>query len=254
MLGGTDKPEDVAAILAWFKEDPRRLPAIASVSGGGSSAAANTTQGTTFITLSDLTTAHLTSAPQSGDQSDPQFAWQRAMAMIRSSFVQIRGPWPDAASGGDDVDEDDVEGLSERASAQQRAKDKSRRNFSELLEVILDPALKGGAAPLALSLAHFLTDRIRPETHEVQSWVRRISNPALQGWIMSSVRMSAVSQSEADGRFSGWCNPSMKKRRNSYSRCGTAILNGHLVAKVGIPLQQYQSLTRLAVEVGKLEA
>ncbi|MBP0485049.1 hypothetical protein [Sagittula salina] len=174
MLGGTDTPEDVAAILAWFKEDPRRLPAIASVSGGGSSAAANTTQGTTFITLSDLTTAHLTSAPQSGDLSDPQFAWQRAMAMIRSSFVQIRGPWPDAASGGDDVDEDDVEGLSERASAQQRAKDKSRRNFSELLEVILDPALKGGAAPLALSLAHFLTDRIRPETHEVQSWVRRI--------------------------------------------------------------------------------
>ncbi|MGC9446873.1 hypothetical protein [Cereibacter johrii] len=56
MLGGTDTPEDMAAILARFKEDPRRLPAIASVSGGGSSAAENTTQGTTFITLSDLTT------------------------------------------------------------------------------------------------------------------------------------------------------------------------------------------------------
>lgn len=26
MLGGTDTPEDVAAILAWFKEDPRLLP------------------------------------------------------------------------------------------------------------------------------------------------------------------------------------------------------------------------------------
>lgn len=173
MLGGTDTPDDVAAILAWFKEDTSRLPALASVSGGRS-VAENVSQGTTFVTLGDLTSAHFTSTPKSGIESDPQLAWQRAMAMIRTSFAQIRGPWQDLSSGGDDVDEDDVEGLSEKVSSQRKAKDKSRKAFVDLLDVILDPAAKGSMAPIALSLAHFLTDRIRPEPREVQSWVQRI--------------------------------------------------------------------------------
>ncbi len=186
MLGGTDTPDDVAAILAWFKEDTSRLPAIASVSGGRP-LAANANQSATFVTLGDLTSAHFASMPKSGVESDPQLAWQRAMAMIRSSFAQIRGPWQDASSGGDDVDEDDVEGLSEKVSIQQKGKEKSRKNFADLLDVILDPAANGSMAPIALSLAHFLTDRIRPEPREVQSWVQRILS-----------QISEVSGPEAD--------------------------------------------------------
>lgn len=173
MLGGTETPEDVAAILAWFKEDPRRLPVIAPVGGSGQ-AGATSAKGPTFVTLSDLAAAHLSSAQVSGVESDPQFAWQRALSMIRSSFIEIRGQWHETASGGDDIDEDDIDALSDRTSAIRRANEKSRRHFSELLDVILDPAARGAAVPIALSLAHYLTDRLRPERHEVQSWVQRI--------------------------------------------------------------------------------
>jgi hypothetical protein len=186
MLSGTETPEDVAAILAWFKDDPGRLPVIASLSGAGS-AATNGTHGSTFVTLGDLATAHLTSATVSGVGSGQQFAWQRAMAMIRASFIEVRGPWHEAASGGDDADEDDVDALSARTFANLRANEKSRRYFAELLDAVLAPSAREGAVPIALSLAHFLAHRLRPERHEVQSWVQRILH-----------RVSDLSGPEAD--------------------------------------------------------
>lgn len=173
MLGGTETPEDVAAILAWFKEDPARLPVMVPITGSGPTAA-NSAQGSNIVTLHDLAMAHLTSDSVLGVGSDPQFAWQRAMAMIRSSFIELRGPWHEGAAGSDDVEEDDIDALGDLASANRRANEKSRRYFSELLDVILDPEAKGAAVPIALYLAHFLTDRLRPERHEVQSWVQRI--------------------------------------------------------------------------------
>ena len=173
MLGGTETPEDVAAILAWFKEDPGRLPAIAPLGGAGQ-AAANGAQGSVFVTLGDLATAHLATATAPGVESGQHFAWQRAMAMIRASFIEVRCPWREAASGDDDADEDDVDALSARTSADQRANDKSRRYFGELLDAILAPSAMGNSAQFALSLAHFLADRLRPERHEVLSWVQRI--------------------------------------------------------------------------------
>lgn len=186
MLSGTETPEDVAAILAWFKDDPGRLPVIAPLTGAGL-AAAHGAQGSPFVTLGDLATAHLTSAISSNEGGSQQFAWQRAMAMIRASFIEVRGPWHEAASGDDGADEDDLESQSARLSANLRANEKSRRYFAELLDVILAPSAREGTVQIALSLAHFLADRLRPERHEVQSWVQRILH-----------RVSALSGPEAD--------------------------------------------------------
>jgi len=176
MLGGTETPEDVTAILAWFKEDPARLPRSATI-GGWSRSANEPNRSATFVTSEDLASAHLNPLLSKGvHDSGGQFAWQRAMAMIRATFSQVRGPWLNVDATDDNDEEEDASTQASRFARDEKNKDKSRKIFDELLDVILDPASKGKDAPLALSLAHFLTDRIRPERHEVQSWVQRILN------------------------------------------------------------------------------
>lgn len=175
MLAGTETPGDVAAILSWFKEDPTRLPSLSTIGAAGP-LVEEATRNSTFVSLSDLANAHLSPHLGDGGTSGNQFAWQRAMSMIRASFSQIRGPWLNADASDDDDEEEDAAAQRERIESNQKHNHRSRKEFTELLDVILNPASEGKYAPLALSLAHFLTDRMRPERNEVQSWVHRILN------------------------------------------------------------------------------
>lgn len=174
MLGGTETPADVAAILAWFKEDPARLP-TASVIGPGGHSADDSAHGATFVSLVDLAAAPLNQqAAGISHGDDHQFAWRRAMELIRASFVQVRGPWPSGDATDDDGEEESAEAQYARFARYNRENERSRRTFGELLDTMLDSGNSGRHAPIALSLAHFLTDRIRPEASEVRSWVQRI--------------------------------------------------------------------------------
>lgn len=174
MLAGNDTPADVAAILAWFNEDPTRLPNVPVNDQSGQSAE-GAARSETFVTIDDLSsaseTAHTSRAVQDAGQTH---AWHRAMDLLRAAFAQNRGPWPSGDATDDDNEEEDTSERSKQISQDNRNKDKSLKFFGELLGKMLDPAAKGRNAPVALSLAHFLTDRIRPEPTEVQSWVWRI--------------------------------------------------------------------------------
>lgn len=174
MLAGNDTPADVVAILAWFNEDPTRLPNVPANDQSGE-LAEGATRSETFVTIGDLSsaseTAHTSRAVQDAGQTH---AWHRAMDLLRAAFAQNRGPWPSGDATDDDNEEEDTSERSKQISQDNRNKDKSLKFFGELLGKMLDPAAKGRNAPVALSLAHFLTDRIRPEPTEVQSWVWRI--------------------------------------------------------------------------------
>jgi hypothetical protein len=174
MLAGNDTPADVAAILAWFNEDPTRLPNVPVNDLSGQSAE-GATRSETFVTIDDLSSAsenaHTSRAMQDAGQTH---AWHRAMDLLRAAFAQNRGPWPSGDATDDDNEEEDTSARSKQISQDNRNKDKSLKFFGELLGKMLDPAAKGRNAPVALSLAHFLTDRIRPEPTEVRSWIWRI--------------------------------------------------------------------------------
>ena len=173
-LAGTDTPADVAAVLAWFNEDPTRLPNVPVNDPSGQSAE-GATPSETFVTIDDLSfaseTAHTSRAMQDAGQTQ---AWQRAVDLLRAAFAQNRGPWPSGDATDADNEEEDTSARSRQISQDNKNKDKSRKFFGELLEKMLDPAANGRNAPVALSLAHFLTDRIRPEPTEVQCWVSKI--------------------------------------------------------------------------------
>jgi len=172
MLAGTETPTDVAAILAWFREDPSRMPASLGIGGGGSGGRPDGIEG--VVTLADLNAAALganllSAAP--GEETSS--AWRHTMALIRAVFRQSRGPW---GAGGetDDDDDDDEKDREKRARSEEAANYRSLQIFDELLMTMLAPEAAGRNALMALSLSHFLADRIRPAPAKVQLWLDKV--------------------------------------------------------------------------------
>ena len=95
------------------------------------------------------------------------------MAIIRAAFTQSRGPW---GGGGetDDDDNEDEKDREKRARSEELANYRSLQIFDELLGAMLGTQASGQSALTALSLSHFLADRIRPAPGKVQLWLDKI--------------------------------------------------------------------------------
>ena len=114
MLAGTETPADVAAILSWFREEPRRLD-VAGPSMGG--AAENSRdRAPVFVPIGIGWTDE---GPANGERTSDgagEPAWRRAMSMVISAFAVRRGPWDVGQNAEAEADEED-DGDSSRARA-----------------------------------------------------------------------------------------------------------------------------------------
>jgi len=172
MLAGTETPTDVAAILAWFREDPSRMPTSLSIGGGGGDGRPGASE--SVVTLADLKATGLGAHPLSDPSGEEtSTAWRHTMALIRAVFRQSRGPW---GAGGetDDDDNDDEKDRERRARSEEAANHRSLQIFDDLLTTMLAPEAAGRNALMALSLSHFLADRIRPAPAKVQLWLDKV--------------------------------------------------------------------------------
>ncbi|WP_404338952.1 hypothetical protein AB2M62_07370 [Sphingomonas sp. MMS12-HWE2-04] len=170
ILAGSDTPADVAAMLAWFREDPDRLPRAASPSGGGN--AEQPEAPATFVHTHSLQAGGAGSGARPTDGGGAA-AWRHAMALLRSAFSVPRGPWQTGAEADDDDDEDQST-RERRARQQDRDNAKSLEHFEALLPRMLDPKCPAFDPLLALAMTHFVTDRIRPPAAKVRLWLATI--------------------------------------------------------------------------------
>ena len=174
MLAGTETPEDVAAILTWFKEDPSR---IASSAPGGSHAGEKKERAPTWVPIEELRAAgHYHSDAGSPGSAEP--AWQRALWLVRSAFSEPRGPWKSGTGENDQgEDEEDRESESERQKRLRKEED-SKQRAMKALDGLLDEMLAerhhGTHAASAFALSHYLADRIRPAPQQVTAWLSRV--------------------------------------------------------------------------------
>lgn len=170
ILAGSDTPADVAAMFAWFREDPDRLPRAASSSGGGGAEQAEAPA--TFVHTHSLQAggARSGAGPTDGNGSA---AWRHAMALLRSAFSVPHGPWQ-AGGEADDDDDDDQSARERRARQQDKDNAKSLEHFEALLPRMLDPECRAFDPLLALAMTHFITDRIRPPGAKVRLWLAKI--------------------------------------------------------------------------------
>ena len=170
ILAGNDTPADVAAILAWFREDPDRLPRAAKLSG--TSADEDVDEAATLVHVSALL-GTASDNPHHGTGVSGPAAWRHAMALLRSAFSTPRGPW-NAGGETDDDDDDDQDAREKLARQQDHQNARSLENFEALLPKMLD-SKSGSADPLlALALTHFIADRIRPSPDKLRQWLGKI--------------------------------------------------------------------------------
>jgi len=175
MLSGTETPEDVAAILTWFKEDPDRIGSAPVRGGQGGD---KVEREATWVPIEVLRPVGESPRHSNASSTGGEPAWQRALWLVRSAFFEPRGPWK-SGTGEDDQaeDEEDVESEIERLKRIQRednAKNRAMNALDGLLTEMLADRHKGIHAVSAFALAHYLTDRIRPAPSVVHSWLVRI--------------------------------------------------------------------------------
>lgn len=173
MLSGTETPDDVAAILTWFKEDLDRLKSAVPGTGDGRVPQ----QEPTWVPVQDL----VGSAAQTGGMraGETDAAWERALQLIRSAFSRPRGPWKapgedDDASDDGRNDGDGYDDGHDRRNDDEKARCLSVDALDGLLDDMLDARHRGRHASSAFALAHYLADRLRPAPSVASGWLQRI--------------------------------------------------------------------------------
>lgn len=173
MLAGTETPADVAAMMAWLRDDPGRWPTRAATGGGGSESGERAAPEPVTVTLAELEETAARPHGSSAAAKSGRAAWQNTMAMFRASFRRPRGPFG-AGSETDEDDDEDPKEKEKRAREAERNNGRSLQYFEEYLPGMLDSENEHRDPMLALSCAHFLADRIRPAPERLRSWLGQI--------------------------------------------------------------------------------
>jgi len=171
VLTGTETPEDVAAIMSWFHEDPSRMPqAVFKAEGAGKDKQAPVDQ---IVTAGMLGQAHFTAQDAQGS-FERSAAWQSAMSALLTAFRSNRGPFRSEAQAMTDTGEDLSETQTIDETRDEKANERAVDSFSKLLEAALKEENEGRYAETMMGLAQYLVDRIRPPDERVTLWIEKI--------------------------------------------------------------------------------
>ena len=180
LLSATETPADVAAIMSWFQEDPRRLADMQPpVTGSGASSGRAAGTGP-VISASELTMAHAvgidgrTALDQTGIA-----AWRRFMDSIFASLRERRGPFGRTAGrSGDDEEDESKEG--QTPAPEDPYIERSLRVFEKLLAVMLSPEHAGRSAMVAFDLTKYVVERLQPAAETARIWFERVVDAVIR--------------------------------------------------------------------------
>jgi hypothetical protein len=180
VLAGTETPADVAAIMSWFHEDPRRLAEglPMRISGDVEDQEEDHKHRRT-IAVAKLNSrfAVPTLTP---DQLDSEAAvgasWRRFMNHVFSAFRERRGPFGRTSAGrkGDDEDDDDDTDRTMDSDSVDPAVTRSLEVFEDLFDLLLSPDNAQRHAPTAFDLTQYMCERLQPDVTIARSWLERL--------------------------------------------------------------------------------
>jgi hypothetical protein len=189
LLAGTETPADVAAIMSWFHEDPKRLSDTApdAISGRGKDPNGSEKPNPTVVVaeLAPAAAAASAAAATASGHHGAKTNWSRFMDHILAAFRQKRGPFGRTSSAGKGEDDEDETDGSEppEADVEDPAIEKTFAVFERLFDVLLKP----GSAPrqiiTAFDLAEYICERLRPEAAQAMSWLKRLIGALLDAGV-----------------------------------------------------------------------
>jgi hypothetical protein len=183
VLAGTETPEDVAAIMSWFYEDPQRLgDAVPKIRGGGLADQNASVDETAVVAVSDLVCGdangvHLTKLHETAASRN----WTRFMSHVFTAFRETRGPFAKANTGGKGEEEEEEETAEPAADADtDPAIERSLSVFDQLFDLLLSDEGASRNAMIAFDLTQYVCERLRPEVARVKTWLDRLIRALLK--------------------------------------------------------------------------
>lgn len=180
VISGTDTPRDVAAIMAWFQEDPGRLLTGAKPSGGKATGVDHEEPTAEYVPVDRLGSREPASVegnevPGGGERRWKQFVGQLISSLTKAD-TRLRGGGatrvPAAESDDSDGTEDDesVQAAGEDSRAQQR----SYESFEALLVALTRNEASPREVGAALALLRFVCGRLSPNLDDAKRWARAV--------------------------------------------------------------------------------
>lgn len=178
VLAGTETPEDVAAIITWFYDDPRRLAeAGRQLSAGGSNTSGSEDE-STVVAVTDLLVGNAASTCTKVSHVESTTRnWSRFMNHIFLAFRQKREPFkredPEDKREIEEDEDTDIETETEAGSGE-AAIEKSLYAFNQLFDLLLSNEDNAKNAIIAFDLTNYVSGRLRPEVFRVKEWLYRL--------------------------------------------------------------------------------
>jgi len=177
VLSGTETPADVAAIMSWFYEDPRRLAdAMPATISGGPDKQNKDDEPARRIAVNELNSTHAVSLARTAESNTTgAVTWRRFIDHVLAAFRQRRGPFGGSLMGrpGDDEDED-ASGDSDDTKKADPAVARSLEVFNKLFELMLSPGNVSRHGMIAFDLAQYVCERLQPDHDVARAWLERL--------------------------------------------------------------------------------
>ncbi|HWO35346.1 MAG TPA: hypothetical protein VNO32_41660 [Candidatus Acidoferrum sp.] len=183
VLAGTETPEDVAAIMSWFYEDPQRLgdTVPVAISGGVDDSSAPDDE-TGVVAVEELRIGNKDILSAKGPQGvAANRNWSRFMNHVFMAFREKRGPIARTESGEKAEDEagENAEAGSD-SSDDDPVVERSLSVFDQLFNLLLSSEITPRNAIVAFDLTQYVCERLRPEVPRVKAWLERLVNALLK--------------------------------------------------------------------------
>lgn len=176
VLAGTETPADVAAIMSWFHEDPRRLAgAVSFTIGGASNNRYAGRDASATVAVAELNSAHAVHRSAGNRDSRGDASWSRFIDHVFAAFRERRGPFGQAGAGhkGDDDEDDDVDSSSKRAQVDPAIK-RSLAVFEDLFNLMLGAGSAHLHVMTAFDLTQYVCERLQPDFAKARDWLQRL--------------------------------------------------------------------------------
>lgn len=191
LLGRTETPADVAAIMSWFHEDPERLAAAApgpATLGSGEHKKDKSDQLIPVPALSEHY-AEDTFPPMSRSRTS-QRNWSRFIDHILTAFREARTPFGQTVAGGVGDDDDDEGGRGGGDGSDNDVPgttptydpeiEKSLAAFERLFDLLTEPDRPRRHALISFDLTQYVCARLRPEAEQARIWLESLIRRLLE--------------------------------------------------------------------------
>ena len=175
LIAGNETPADVAAILSWFHENPRRLaPSDPNDILGGDSGKKDD-DSERLVTIAALGGDYAGAFAATKTQSTTAHRnWSRFIEQIFAAFRDPRGPLEDKGTGRAADDDDEPHKASTQPQAEDAAIARSLNSFKKLFDLLTKDSAPARNMLTAFDLTQYVCDRLQPEPAQAKRWLEQL--------------------------------------------------------------------------------